>query len=349
MTENKMMLKLINPNDNNKNQKANSTNETKNRKDNKSASRLKYNKNLLIQILKKTKFKHLLEKKNKDKSNTSKINDFNTDKPVNSNDKVKNIFKNFKDIPEMKKYHNITEEKITDLINSKDKIEETKKIFNIKSIKFREQLKTEGNERILLKNKLNFMKTTNKKDYFQNLLNSHQKKESNKYPTYMNNIKIMNINDINLNKDNILPYLSTRLTEHSHNNKHYSLSKSRKITLTNKDPTSSKKLFMNKTSSNYATNKWLKGIKDSIKKYEVLQRSSRIDRLIFVIENPDGCFEENLFEERPGDKYIMLKNQMVRYKDKFENKLRDIKMNQKKSEYLMKKYIFDLSRKKKIY
>ena len=40
---------------------------------------------------------------------------------------------------------------------------------------------------------------------------------------------------------------------------------------------------------------------------------------------------------------------MIRYKDKFENIIRDIKMNQKKSEYLMKKYIFDLlSRKKDI-
>ena len=40
---------------------------------------------------------------------------------------------------------------------------------------------------------------------------------------------------------------------------------------------------------------------------------------------------------------------MVRYKDKFENIIRDIKLNQKKSEYLMKKYIFDLlSRKKDI-
>ena len=36
--------------------------------------------------------------------------------------------------------------------------------------------------------------------------------------------------------------------------------------------------------------------------------------------------------------------------DKFENIIREIKLNQKKSEYLMKKYIFDLlSRKKSVY
>ena len=41
---------------------------------------------------------------------------------------------------------------------------------------------------------------------------------------------------------------------------------------------------------------------------------------------------------------------MVRYKDKFDNIIRDIKLNQKRSEYLMKKYIFDLlSRKKDVY
>ena len=98
------------------------------------------------------------------------------------------------------------------------------------------------------------------------------------------------------------------------------------------------------------TNKWLKSIKDSIKKYDVLHRSSRVDRLIFSIENPDGCFEESLFEDRPGDKYILFKNQMVKHKDKFENIIREIKLNQKKSEYLMKKYIFDLlSRKKPSY
>ena len=90
--------------------------------------------------------------------------------------------------------------------------------------------------------------------------------------------------------------------------------------------------------------------KDSIKKYDVLHRRSRIDRLIFFIENPEGCFEENLMEERPGDKYIMLKNQMKRRKNRFENIIREIKLNQKKSEYLMKKYIFDLlSRKKSVY
>ena len=55
-------------------------------------------------------------------------------------------------------------------------------------------------------------------------------------------------------------------------------------------------------------------------------------------------------EERPGDKYIMLKNQMKRRKNRFENIIREIKLNQKKSEYLMKKYIFDLlSRKKSVY
>ena len=40
---------------------------------------------------------------------------------------------------------------------------------------------------------------------------------------------------------------------------------------------------------------------------------------------------------------------MTEYKNKFDNIIRDIKLNQKKSEYLMKKYIFDLlSRKKDI-
>ena len=41
---------------------------------------------------------------------------------------------------------------------------------------------------------------------------------------------------------------------------------------------------------------------------------------------------------------------MKNHKNKFEDIIREIKLNQKKSEYLMKKYIYDLiSRKKKGY
>ena len=75
-----------------------------------------------------------------------------------------------------------------------------------------------------------------------------------------------------------------------------------------------------------------------------------MDRLVFFIEKPEECFEENLTDEKPSDKYQMFKNQIVKHKEKIDKIVKEIKKNQIKSEYLMKKYIFDLmSRKKKVY
>ncbi len=91
-------------------------------------------------------------------------------------------------------------------------------------------------------------------------------------------------------------------------------------------------------------------IKESIEKIDFLNRGSKIDRLIFCIEKPNECFEENLFDKKPGDKYRLLKNQLYQHKNKLDKIIKEIKLNQIKNEYLMKKYIFELiSRKKKIY
>ena len=127
MTEKKMILKLNNPEEDNKTQKLNLTSENFKRKSN--FSKLKFNKNLLIQILKKATLRKITEKKSKAKNNSiSKVTDFNnTDKRLNSNDKTKKIYNNIQNIPEMKKFHNITAEKIVDLIYSKEKPEKTPK------------------------------------------------------------------------------------------------------------------------------------------------------------------------------------------------------------------------------
>ena len=90
--------------------------------------------------------------------------------------------------------------------------------------------------------------------------------------------------------------------------------------------------------------------KNSIKIFKFLQRDSKVDRLIFFIEKPTECFEENLLDNKPGDKYQLLKSQIVKHKNKLENIIKEIKLNQIKSEYLMKKYIFELlTRKNKLY
>ena len=352
MKGNKLILNLKKLQDDNKNEKLNITSENFGKKKKLNFSKLKFGKNLLIDILKKSRLRKISESKSKAKnSNSSRAKIFNnTEKHLDKKNKnVNNIYKNFQDLPEMKKFHNITLEKLSDLINSNEEIDKNncpKYKYNNLNIK----IKTEENRANSFMKSIQITKKQNKKNIFTQISNNVQHTENNRYPRFINNIKFININDINLKKDNILPYLSTKLNDNTPLNKYASLSKSRKNNLQNKSNSNSKKLFMNKTSTTWATNKWLESIRDSIKKYDILHRRSRIDRLIFVIENPDGCFEENLFEERPGDKYILLKNQMKRHKYKFENIIREIKLNQKKSEYLMKKYIFDLlSRKKSIY
>ena len=328
------IIKLKEQEEDEKEPKLNLTDTNKRKNPTLNYSKLKFNKNLLIQILKKTILKQIQKKKSKTKIyNTSKMNDLLIkDKPLILMNKTNNLFHNFQNMPEMKKFHNITAEKIDDLINSKDELDKSSKlkknINNINNIKLR--IKTNENEDGALKLKLNLIKNKERKKGFHNFLNKEQNKENNKNPKYKNNIKYININDLNLNKENILPYLSPSSNDQSRSRKYNSSSKTKKNKPTNKEQTNLKKFFMTKTSKNYATNKWLESLKQSIKKYDVLHRSSRIDRLIFSLENHGDCFKENIFEDRPGDKYILLKNQMVRYKDNFENIIRDIKLNQKK-------------------
>ena len=73
-----------------------------------------------------------------------------------------------------------------------------------------------------------------------------------------------------------------------------------------------------------------------------LNRASKIDRLIFLLEKPEECFEQNLFEHKPKDIYILLKNQMKKTKNRIENKIIDYSLKQNKKEMFIKKYIFKL-------
>ena len=351
MSESRKTIKLKSKKENqNKSDENNNTG----RKLDKKYLKLKFNKNLLIEILKKSRLRRMSEKKkNAKNSSSSRFHNFNkTEKPLYSKDKIINkIYQNFQDFPEMKKFHNITLEKLTNLITSNEETDKSSQYSKFRFNNMNLKIKPEDNNINSYRKK--FQNLTNiKKSNFNYFKNTEQYAGGiHQFPKYTStDIKNINLNDLNLNKDNMLPLLSTKSNESIPiTTKYSSLSKTKKNIIQNKAITPKKK-FMSKASKEYQTNKWLESIRDSIKKYDILHRSSRIDRLIFVIENPEGCFEENLMEEKPGDKYIMLKNQMIRHKDKFENIIREIKLNQKKSEYLMKKYIFDLlSRKKSVY
>jgi hypothetical protein len=78
----------------------------------------------------------------------------------------------------------------------------------------------------------------------------------------------------------------------------------------------------------------------SILKRQFLNRSSKIDRLIFNLENPNGCFEENVYSLKAGDKYISFKNQIIRQRKQIEKIFYKNKMSLISDEALMKKYIY---------
>ena len=358
MNENRKTIKLKNKTENTDANKANENNNNAGKIFEKKSFKLKFNKYLLIELLKKTRLRKLSEKKNKAKnSNSSRFNNFNnTQKQLNTQDQLINkIYKNFQDYPEMKKFHNITLETLSDLIKSNDSMDKSSQYPKFRYPNMNLKIKPNDNNGAN-SSKKKFQNIFNMKksnfSFYKNAEKNIIKNRYQKYTTNTPNIKKMNLNlnDLNLNKENMLPLLSTNSNESKQINKKYPLSQKKVKKIAENNELTPKKKFMSKISKENQTNKWLESIRDSIKKYDILHRSSRIDRLIFVIENPEGCFEENLMEERPGDKYIMLKNQMIRRKDKFENIIREIKLNQKKSEYLMKKYIFDLlSRKKSVY
>ena len=128
MRGNKLILKVKKSQDDNKNEKLNMTSENFGKKKKLDFSKLQFGKNLLIQILKKSRLRKISESKNKTKnSNSSRAKIFNnTEKHLDSRNKIVNkIYKNFQDIPEMKKFHNITLEKLSDLINTNEEIDKS--------------------------------------------------------------------------------------------------------------------------------------------------------------------------------------------------------------------------------
>jgi len=55
------------------------------------------------------------------------------------------------------------------------------------------------------------------------------------------------------------------------------------------------------------------------------RRSSTIDRLIFKMTNKDECYEEYVSDGKPGDKYLYFKNQLVKKKKSIERELLELR------------------------
>lgn len=281
-------------------------------------SKLKFNQNILINLLKKTNLK-----KQQNYSQT-KLNYIPSNKKyMNLGFKIAyNLNKKFHDLPVVSKFHNITDEKINELIKSNNN--NRRKSLNLK--KTNNYIKSNINKNSSKKNYINFVcQNNNDKNIF--IVKNIRRMKSKKLK--------MRLSELNSNFTNSLSYLKSNNRNTNYNNNN-SASNKKDISRINLN----KQMKLNKTNINLELSKNI----------DLYRRGSIVDRLVFYIEKPDECFEENLTDEKPSDKYQMFKNQINKHKDKLDKIIKEIKLNQIKSEYLMKKYIFELmSRRKKIY
>ena len=306
------------------------------------STKLKFNQNILLNLLKKSNLKKHKKAITLSKFNSNSYNEniLNTDFKISFN-----INKKFRDLPGLSKFRNLTYEKMNYLLKSEDKLTNEIKLNNLNN--------NDNHKSYDCLNKRENLSLLNK-----NIIN--KKIFNNRY----NNIKLYNRNDLfKLNKE-----LEPNKFLSNYNNTFSSLKNNYKMAKTSKSFSNIKnrkeKIMIDTTTNiqnillkknikiknKHSIQKWLNSIKNSIKIFKFLQRDSKVDRLIFFIEKPTECFEENLLDNKPGDKYQLLKSQIVKHKNKLENIIKEIKLNQIKSEYLMKKYIFELlSRKNKLY
>ena len=362
---------------------------------------LKFHENILVKILKQSKFKI------KSKANKKRRNDLIDDyKKLNNRTQKRYLSEKFRNIPGIDKLKYLTNQSMNELIRREEKT-------NFDSINI--TLNNKQNENSNLINKIKFktlerLNTLNSsvnkcsKDkklrtentsLTLNLSNNRKAKyENNKINNRFSKVKLSNhhrnknlsINDCQLDLDNqrasteanenFISFRKQNITDSSYNNNLYLYTQPNhyfnKVINRNKDSvpkiiklnknynrknsfdktkekiynliTSGKKPY----SSNYENNKSYNPNDDennkfhlsSIQKRKFLNRSSKIDRLIFKLENPDGCFEENVYSLKAGDKYISFKNQIIRQRKQIEKIFYNNKMTLISDEALMKKYIY---------
>jgi hypothetical protein len=286
------------------------------------------------------------------------------------------INKNFQDLPIMLRFHNITNEKINYLINSENNRYESLISYTNKNYKSNKKLnrnnrfnekrnktssfnknysrnnKDNNNRNNNKKEKLLSLrcktetkiklKNTNKVKYLSNLQCLCNSKDSKNYKYSSYEISSTNYTNSRSYLKNKTQYYTSKnnISSNIPTEKQLSNNKSNGNKMKLKKSFNKKKIHLNKK-------RWLKNIKESISKIDLWNREAKIDRLIFCIENLDECFEENFSDKKSKDKYQLLKNQLTMHKNKLDKIIKEIKVNQNKNEYLMKKYIFELITRKK--
>ena len=371
----------------------------KNKRDKIYLSNLKFGQNLLIWLLKKSKYIN----NNKDLSTSKKRDNY-----PEENLEKKKISEKFKIIPGIDKLYHLTDQSINDILKSEqDKSEfSTPKNFNIFSNQeLKKRLNNIYNSSIRPNKKLSIKDIKEEKAFRKkieeafrplNLSSKLKNKSKNKIfntklvykipkktimiNTYNNNnnfqdyLKLKNKNTetsdknsklllINKNQINTSYKLYTQPNEDSKkviiDDKNFVLKKLQKEPRNkrlNDNGIFKKKALTHDNlldKKKYLRTSYYKGKKDKInnktmgnminnKKIQFLNKSSNVDRLLFKLENPYDTFEENVFSNRPGDRFISFKNQIIKQKNKTTKIFYDYKKELVLNEILMKRYVFKI-------
>ena len=248
-----------------------------------------------------------------------------------------NLNKNFHNLPGLSKFHNLTNEKMNNLIKSDVNYKSAKSFNNNINNKHNLKIKSceNNNKEKIFNNRYITDKSIiiykNKDEFFEHSKGSKKVKlKMNKFKkNFTNSLLYLRNEKPLLNSNNSLSYLKNEKE------------------IVEKITSNVKKMKLNRSfnPNKYSTQIWMASVKDLNKNNDILNMGTKKDKLIFYIEKP-----EESYDLKPIDKYQLLKNQIAKHKNKLENIIKEMKLNQIKNEYLMKKFIFDLmSRKKKIY
>lgn len=303
-------------------------------------TKLRINKNILKNIIKRSNLKKLHKKS----LTHTKLEFFNKKKNlINPEFKASyDLNKKFHELPSLSKFTNITCEKInyliksTDINNNKHKNSNSYNFNSYLYNKTRRKIDTSSNDNNNLRNKTtNFIRNySDKEEYF--LYNKNKDKSNNNY--MINNVESklfkLKLKKLNSNKT---PN-NTNLHDTKNSVKGLKHNSYNKIKLN----------IVKKIVPKSATKRWIDSIKDSLNNYNFTQRQIKNEKMGKFNELSEKCCDEIDVDEKSEDKFAEFKNQLNKHKNKLEQIIREIKKTQVNNEYLMKKYIFELLTKKKM-
>ena len=248
----------------------------------------------------------------------------------------KALIDKFQILPNIKKYHNLTNEKLLKLIEIDNDNSFNKHKQRIKNNNYNYNLFNEYINNIPKRSK-------NKSSMNSRLMLRYYKKSHNTINNIRQNTLNSNYMDINY-KANIHNSWYKLLKNNKENNKACNTFNSHKKTKNNFHQFSLKKI-MTMTSDNSINNKTITNEKKKPRKsflkntisneskihhtqVKRVRKSSAIDRFLFKMLNKDECYEDYVSDGRPCDKYQFFKNQIEKKRKHIEKQLLELRRYQ---------------------